>query len=37
VNQAPDYPLQMMVAVFDFPSKPAVLGVPAVVPELVVD
>jgi hypothetical protein len=34
VGQAPDYPLQMMIAVFDFPEKPA----PAQhVPELAVD
>jgi hypothetical protein len=36
VNQAPDYPMQMMVAVFDFPDKAA--SAPAGhVPELAVD
>jgi hypothetical protein len=34
VNQAPDYPMQMMVAVFDFPAKP---GPADHVPELAVD
>ena len=34
VNQAPGYPLQMMVAVFDFPEKP---GPPEHVPVLAVD
>jgi hypothetical protein len=34
VNQAPDYPMQMMVAVFDFPDKP---GPADHVPELAVD
>jgi Glycosyl hydrolases family 16 len=33
VNQAPDYPMQMMVAVFDFPAK----GSSDHVPELAVD
>jgi len=33
VYQAPDYPMQMMVAVFDFPAKPASDHVP----ELAVD
>jgi hypothetical protein len=37
VNQAPDYPMQLMVAVFDFPAKPVATDAPAVVPELVVD
>jgi hypothetical protein len=34
VGQAPDYPMQMMVAVFDFPDKP---GPADHVPELAVD
>jgi beta-glucanase (GH16 family) len=34
VHQAPDYPMQMMVAVFDFPAKP---GPAAHVPGLAVD
>ena len=34
VNQAPDYPMQMMVAVFDFPDKP---GPADHVPEFAVD
>ena len=34
VNQAPDYPMQMMVAVFDFPDKPGPAGH---VPEFAVD
>jgi hypothetical protein len=34
VHQAPDYPMQMMVAVFDFPAKP---GPADHVPELAVD
>jgi hypothetical protein len=33
VHQAPDYPMQMMVAVFDFPAK----GASDHVPELAVD
>ena len=33
---APDYPMQMMVAVFDFPDK-AASGPPGHVPELAVD
>ncbi|GAB3300801.1 hypothetical protein GCM10027451_03350 [Geodermatophilus aquaeductus] len=36
VGLTPDYPMQSMVAVFDFPEK-AVPGEPYVVPELVVD
>jgi hypothetical protein len=36
VSQAPDYPMQMMVAVFDFPDK-AGSGPPDHVPALVVD
>jgi Glycosyl hydrolases family 16 len=36
VQQAPDYPMQSMVAVFDFPGKPAGAD-PAHVPRLVVD
>jgi hypothetical protein len=35
VHQAPDYPMQMMVAVFDFPDKAAVA--PDHVPQLAVD
>jgi hypothetical protein len=34
VDQAPDYPMQMMVAVFDFPDKP---GPPGHTPQLAVD
>ena len=34
MNQAPDYPMQMMVAVFDFPDKP---GPADHVPEFAVD
>jgi Glycosyl hydrolases family 16 len=37
VHQAPDYPMQMMVAVFDFPDKAAELPQPDHVPELAVD
>jgi hypothetical protein len=37
VHQAPDYPMQMMVAVFDFPAKAALAPGPAPVPELAVD
>ena len=37
VHQAPDYPMQMMVAVFDFPGKAASAGQPDHVPELAVD
>ena len=36
VDQAPDYPMQMMVAVFDFPDK-AASAPPDHVPELAVD
>jgi beta-glucanase (GH16 family) len=36
VHQAPDYPMQMMVAVFDFPTK-ADSAPPEHVPELSVD
>jgi hypothetical protein len=36
VHQAPDYPMQMMVAVFDFPDR-AQLAPPDHVPELAVD
>jgi beta-glucanase (GH16 family) len=36
VHQAPDYPMQMMVAVFDFPAK-AASAPPHHVPELAVD
>jgi hypothetical protein len=35
VAEAPDYPVQLMIAVFDFPAK-AVEGVDVAVPELVV-
>ena len=35
VGQAPDYPMQMMIAVFDFPDKRD--GRSEHVPELVVD
>jgi hypothetical protein len=37
VHQAPDYPMQMMVAVFDFPAKAASSWQPDHVPELAVD
>ena len=37
VEQAPDYPMQMMVAVFDFPGKAASSPQPNHVPELAVD
>jgi hypothetical protein len=37
VDQAPDYPMQMMVAVFDFPAKAAAAPDPASVPQLAVD
>jgi hypothetical protein len=37
VHQAPDYPMQMMVAVFDFPAKAASSPQPDHVPELAVD
>jgi hypothetical protein len=37
VQQAPDYPMQMMVAVFDFPAKAASSPQPDHVPELAVD
>jgi hypothetical protein len=37
VEQAPDYPMQMMVAVFDFPEKAALSSQPGQVPELAVD
>jgi hypothetical protein len=36
-EQAPDYPMQMMVAVFDFPAKAASSPQPNHVPELAVD
>jgi hypothetical protein len=36
-GQAPDYPMQMMVAVFDFPAKAASSEGPDAVPELAVD
>ncbi len=37
VHQAPDYPMQMMVAVFDFPGKATSGAQPDHVPELAVD
>ena len=37
VGQAPDYPMQMMVAVFDFPEKAGADQDQAHVPELAVD
>jgi Glycosyl hydrolases family 16 len=37
VHQAPDYPMQMMVAVFDFPDKATSSSQPGHVPELAVD
>ena len=37
VHQAPDYPMQMMVAVFDFPEKAGSAPRPDHVPELAVD
>jgi hypothetical protein len=37
VHQAPDYPMQMMVAVFDFPAKAASAQEPDHVPQLAVD
>jgi hypothetical protein len=37
VHQAPDYPMQVMVAVFDFPAKAASSPQPDHVPELAVD
>lgn len=37
VHQAPDYPMQMMVAVFDFPAGPAASAAPDHVPELALD
>ena len=37
VHQAPDYPMQMMVAVFDFPDKAGSALRPDHVPELAVD
>jgi beta-glucanase (GH16 family) len=37
VHQAPDYPMQMMVAVFDFPAKAAAAPQRDHVPELAVD
>jgi hypothetical protein len=33
VGQAPEYPMQMMIAVFDFPERPG----PDLVPEFCVD
>ena len=37
VDQAPDYPMQMMVAVFDVPAKAGSSLPPDPVPELAVD
>jgi glycosyl hydrolase family 16 len=37
VEQAPDYPMQMIVAVFDFPAKPAAAEHARHVPRLIVD
>ena len=37
VDQAPDYPMQMMVAVFDFPGQAASDAQPGHVPQLAVD
>jgi hypothetical protein len=37
VAQAPDYPMQMMMAVFDFPAKPASAAHAGHVPRLVLD
>jgi hypothetical protein len=37
VHQAPDYPMQMMVAVFDFPDKASSAAHAHHVPELAVD
>jgi Glycosyl hydrolases family 16 len=37
VHQAPDYAMQMMIAVFDFPAKAAAGADPDHVPELAVD
>jgi hypothetical protein len=37
VDQAPRYPMQMMIAVFDFPDRPGAAGLPDHVPELAVD
>jgi Glycosyl hydrolases family 16 len=36
VDQAPDYPMQLMIGVFDFPARPAPPDAADVVPELVV-
>jgi glycosyl hydrolase family 16 len=37
VEQAPDYPLQMMIGVFDFPAKPSAAEHAGHVPRLVLD
>jgi hypothetical protein len=37
VAQAPDYPMQMMIGVFDFPARPAAAAHPDHVPRLVLD
>ena len=37
VHQAPDYPMQMMIAVFDFPAKATAAEQSDHVPELAVD
>ncbi|HEY3648907.1 MAG TPA: hypothetical protein VGL33_13120 [Streptosporangiaceae bacterium] len=37
VEQAPDYPMQMMIGVFDFPMKPSPAAEAGHVPQLVID
>jgi Glycosyl hydrolases family 16 len=37
VEQAPDYPMQMMIGLFDFPAKPAAAAHAGHVPRLAVD
>ena len=37
VDQAPDYPMQMMIGVFDFPAKPDAASYAGHVPRLVID
>ena len=37
VEQAPDYPMQMMIGVFDFPERPAAAGHAGHVPLFVLD
>ena len=36
VDQAPDYPVQLEIAVFDFPGKAHLVDGPVLVPELIV-